>query len=440
MPTQSIEQERDGALQEQVHATFSPLEGEIKRLLISSSERSTLGQALDRAKDQQLKTLREHDGMASELLCTYDQLGIVFEMTRGLMTMRQEDDVLQQFIDNLGIIYPDAQLAVARITGHRRVTSFGESDIPDWVMEHLPSCVESGRVCAVHSNHQIGKATDGAALFADSAVLTPISCGGHAAYIIILCRSNKHATHEHFRSVDMLLLDSLCMFCGDLINNFRLVKELQGVAMDTVRTLVNAVDQKDPYTSGHSNRVGYYAKLLAILLEFEEDDLRALEWSALMHDVGKIGIRDDVLKKEGKLTDEEFEHIKEHPVRGYLVVRENPQMRDALDGVLHHHERYDGKGYPDGLKGEDIPLQARVIQIADIFDALTTTRSYRSKFDWRRAISIMEEEAGTVVDPRLCRIFAAEIRRLAKLFPEAFEVIGTANAKLHLTPAIGPSA
>jgi HD-GYP domain-containing protein (c-di-GMP phosphodiesterase class II) len=205
--------------------------------------------------------------------------------------------------------------------------------------------------------------------------------------------------------------------------------------MDTVRTLVEAVDQKDPYTSGHSNRVGYYAKLLAAELGFDEEQLCVLEWSALLHDVGKIGIRDDVLKKPGKLTDEEFDHIKEHPVRGYNVVRNNPHMREAIDGVLYHHERYDGRGYPRGLVGEAIPLQARIIQIADIFDALTTTRSYRDAFHWRRALEILKQEAGSVVDPQLCTVFVTLIESLHEQNPEAFEHIGRTDVNLDLVGA-----
>lgn len=135
-----------------------------------------------------------------------------------------------------------------------------------------------------------------------------------------------------------------------------------------------------------------------------------LQWASLLHDVGKIGIRDNVLKKEGKLTPEEFGHIREHPVRSHKVVQEVPQLLQALDGILHHHERYDGSGYPSGLKGEQIPLQARIIQIADVFDALTSNRSYRKAFDWQRALEILQEEAGKTVDPRLQKTFDALIR------------------------------
>ena len=208
---------------------------------------------------------------------------------------------------------------------------------------------------------------------------------------------------------DMNLLESLAMFCGDLIRNQRLVLELRGMSIAMVRSLVNAIDQKDEYTSGHSLRVGYYATELGKRWGLAEADLQMLQWSALLHDVGKIGIRDSVLKKKGKLTAEEWAHIQEHPVRSHRVVQEVPQLTGALDGVLYHHERFDAQGYPAKLSGEEIPLQARIVQIADIFDALTSNRSYRAAFDWRGALEILQGDAGKVSDPELVTVFVEMI-------------------------------
>ena len=151
--------------------------------------------------------------------------------------------------------------------------------------------------------------------------------------------------------------------------------------------------------------------------------------SVLLHDVGKIGIRDDVLKKEGRLTDDEFSHIKEHPVRSHRVVREVPQLSDALDGILYHHEHYDGAGYPEGLAGEAIPLQARIIQIADVFDALTSSRSYRQAYDWQAALDVMADEAGTTIDPRLQREFDGLMRGELEADPDAWaRIVQQANS------------
>jgi HD-GYP domain-containing protein (c-di-GMP phosphodiesterase class II) len=188
-----------------------------------------------------------------------------------------------------------------------------------------------------------------------------------------------------------------------------------------VRSLVSAVDQKDQYTCGHSLRVGYHATTLGRLLNLPEVELQMLQWSALLHDVGKIGIRDEVLNKQGKLTPDEFQHIKEHPGKSYRVVQQVPQLAAALDGILHHHERYDGTGYPSGLSGEEIPLQARIIQIADVFDALTSSRSYRPAYDWKEALDIMRSEAGKTVDPHLQTVFDQHIRSVLEGDPAAWQ-------------------
>ena len=233
-----------------------------------------------------------------------------------------------------------------------------------------------------------------------------------------------------------MLVTALATFCGDLISNHRLSRELRQMSIAMVRALVNAIDQKDEYTSGHSVRVGYFASLLGSELGLGPVDLQMLEWSALLHDVGKIGIRDDVLQKTTRLSDEEFDHIKEHPVRSHKVVRQIPQLGQALDGVLHHHEHYDGSGYPNGLQGEKIPLQARIIQIADVFDALTSTRSYRSAYDWRGALNILEKEAGRTVDPQLAKIFDSLVRRHIGDAPDGWEkLVDRAGQYEPLAPA-----
>jgi HD-GYP domain-containing protein (c-di-GMP phosphodiesterase class II) len=183
------------------------------------------------------------------------------------------------------------------------------------------------------------------------------------------------------------------------------------MSMAMVRALVNAVDQKDQYTCGPSLRVAFYADMLGQYLSLGAADLQMLQWSALLHDVGKIGIRDSVLKKEGGLTPDEFQHIREHPVRSYRIVQEIPQLAKALDGILYHHERYDGSGYPTKLTGEQIPLQARIVQIADVFDALTSNRSYRRAYSWEAALDIMGKEAGKAVDPHLQGVFEGLIRK-----------------------------
>ncbi|HET7035342.1 MAG TPA: HD domain-containing phosphohydrolase [Thermomicrobiaceae bacterium] len=168
---------------------------------------------------------------------------------------------------------------------------------------------------------------------------------------------------------------------------------------DVIVALVEAVEAKDPYTRGHTQRVAELSVLIGQELGLPAEELRTLNQAAMLHDIGKIGIPDDVLHKPGPLTMEEFAVIQEHPVRGYQIIRRVRSLQAELSGVRSHHERLDGSGYPDGLRGEAIPLQARIIAVADVFDALTSHRPYRTAWPVERALAIIDQDAGSKLDP-----------------------------------------
>jgi HD-GYP domain-containing protein (c-di-GMP phosphodiesterase class II) len=171
--------------------------------------------------------------------------------------------------------------------------------------------------------------------------------------------------------------------------------------------LAEAVDAKDRYTRGHSQRVAEYAKALAQASGYDEGFVELVYVSGTLHDVGKIGVPDEVLKKTSRLTDEEFAQIKLHPELGEKIVMQIPELRDTLPGVRSHHERYDGRGYPDRLAGEQIPLIARILSIADAFDAMTSDRSYREGMTFEHALSQIREGSGSQFDPDLAATFVA---------------------------------
>jgi len=363
----------------------------------------------------------EHQGMADELLCLYEQLGIVFEVTHKLAGVQNESEVIDLMLDSLRRSFEERAVFAAR-----RRRSCG------WTLEAPPD--RTGRAETMLVNEWLRALLDRAcerrAVVVEAAppdampdaiaevMIGPVLSGDAVICSLVLLRTPQT---PQFRASEMMLVESLTAFCGDLIRSHRLVRELREMSIAMVRSLVSAVDQKDEYTCGHSLRVAYFATTLGQCVGLGEVDLQMLQWAGLLHDVGKIGIRDNVLKKEGKLTAEEFSHIKEHPLRSHKVVQEVPQLSQALDGILYHHERYDGSGYPAGLKGEQIPLQARVLQIADVFDALTSNRSYRRAYDWRRALEILQEEAGKTVDPQLQKTFDALIREMLKDDPGAWD-------------------
>jgi len=181
---------------------------------------------------------------------------------------------------------------------------------------------------------------------------------------------------------------------------------LDALFLDTIAALVLALEMKDHHTEGHSRRVTDYSLLLAKKAGLDAETLAEMERGGLLHDIGKIATPDSVLTKEGKFTAEEYAEIKQHPVHGDTIVSRIRQMSEVVrQCVRSHHERWDGKGYPDGLRGEEIPLPARIICIADTFDAMTSSRSYRQALTVRHALEEIRANAGTQFDPDLSRLF-----------------------------------
>jgi HD-GYP domain-containing protein (c-di-GMP phosphodiesterase class II) len=175
-------------------------------------------------------------------------------------------------------------------------------------------------------------------------------------------------------------------------------EENRELFLGSIRMLAAAIDEKDPYTRGHSGRVAKYSLILGEGLNLNTEDLDRLRISALLHDVGKIGVDDRVLKKPGKLTEEEFDLMKQHTVKGANIMRPVAKLRDVLPGIELHHERMDGGGYPYGLQGDQIPLMARIIAVADTLDAITTNRPYQSAMDLEYALDRIRSLAVTKFD------------------------------------------
>lgn len=181
-------------------------------------------------------------------------------------------------------------------------------------------------------------------------------------------------------------------------------RENHDLFLSSVRALAAAIDAKDPYTRGHSERVARYSVSIARAMELPPEQIRKVRLSALLHDVGKIGIDDRILRKPTALTDEEFEIMKQHPAKGAAIMAAIPQLADIIPGMKHHHERWDGGGYPDDLKGENIPMLARIVAVADTFDAMTTTRPYQQAMEISYVIHRIQSLAGTRFDPQVTNL------------------------------------
>jgi putative nucleotidyltransferase with HDIG domain len=189
---------------------------------------------------------------------------------------------------------------------------------------------------------------------------------------------------------------------GKLQHAYQVLKKAH---LDSVKVLAEAIDAKDPYTRGHSDRVRKMSTAIATHLGFAEDQIESLEYGALLHDIGKIGIKDEILLKQGTLTQEEYQDIQEHPLIGVKIVEEVDFFRDKVPMIRNHHEHFNGKGYPDGLKGDAIPLEARIIAVPDAFDAMTSMRPHRQAMSLEEVLSEMERCGGTQFDPQILTLF-----------------------------------
>jgi len=185
----------------------------------------------------------------------------------------------------------------------------------------------------------------------------------------------------------------------------KLTKEANQSLIEAVLAFAKTLELKDHYTGEHVERTVYYATELARALSLSKNEIERIKQASILHDLGKIGISDKILLKNSKLSKDEFEEIKRHPRIGVDIIRPIQFLHGLIPYILYHHERWDGKGYPNGLKGEDIPIGARIIALADVYQALTSDRPYRKAFSKEEAIKIIQEGAGTQFDPAIVNVF-----------------------------------
>jgi response regulator RpfG family c-di-GMP phosphodiesterase len=210
---------------------------------------------------------------------------------------------------------------------------------------------------------------------------------------------------QPFTKEDLENLDFIADTASVAINNQLKSIELEKSYFMTMKALATAVEEKDRYTRGHSERVKIYALELASRLGMSSETISTIENACVLHDIGKIGIPDFIIHKDRDLTEEEYRQIKEHPAKGERIIRVIPFLEPAQSIIRHHHERFDGTGYPDGIKGKEIEPGARIVAIADAYDAMTTERPYRGPLPKDHAIAVLKEQKGKQFDPELVGIF-----------------------------------
>ncbi len=227
--------------------------------------------------------------------------------------------------------------------------------------------------------------------------------------LIILCFGGSYMASHLYGNIDN--------------RNKKYVKKLdedsylmQEMSLQSIATIANTIDAKDPYTKGHSQRVAEYSHAIALALGMSKEEANEIRHVALLHDIGKISIPDSILNKPGRLTDEEFEIMKTHPAAGAEILKDVTLVQGLDVGAKYHHERYDGKGYPSGLKGEEIPYVARIICVADSFDAMSSNRVYRNRMSMDDILNELERCKGTQFDPHIADVFI-DLLRTRKIIP-----------------------
>lgn len=381
---------------------------------MSDSARPTMSGFLPIASDsvealvaQRITALRrEKDALGRELLRCYEQLNLIFDITENISRLR-EPAIMRR-----ALLLRCAEMLAAG-TGY---AVEGENWLPLPLGDSLGRAVAvrfeslrarlSGAVDAVRTMLRaqvISEQVYRDALPEGSRILLGAMRQVNAEPVVLV--AIRHPEEPAFDSGDLLATESVLAYGGHTLANLSMMRQLHDTSLETVRALAHAIDKKDNYTCGHSERVGWLARLTGAALGLPPDELDVLEWAGILHDVGKIGIADAILKKPGQLTAEEYEEIKRHPRLSYEVLKPVARLEPILPAVLHHHEDWDGGGYPDGLRGTDIPLMGRIIRVVDMFDALTSTRSYRKGFDFPKAIELLRKEAGRSLDPQVTRVF-----------------------------------
>lgn len=264
-----------------------------------------------------------------------------------------------------------------------------------------------------------------------------------AVSIIGLMVGVNRVDKPDFDSTDIKLFTSVASGCAVFIENGRLFNDLKELFVGSLKALTNSIDAKDQYTRGHSERVALISRWIAERVAqrepLEEDQIHKIYLAGLLHDIGKIGIDENVLRKNGKLAPEERACISRHPSIGAGILRGIKQMRDIVPGVLCHHERVDGKGYPEGLRGDEIPLTGKIVGLADSFDAMTSRRTYRDAMSVGRALEEIRNGLGTQFDARIGAIFLeSDIDRLWEMIQEdGRQSYDTAHFADYGTEAIG---
>lgn len=382
--------------------------------------------AQSKASEHAARMEKESRGLSRHLAASYEEITLLHRLTQNLKLSQSAEDLARTTLEWLEEVIPAELLAIellpvageGQLSGHAARTTpqllcVGQTAISRerilQLTEHLRDDVSRRPV--VLNRPSVVRA---GWAFPEVRELTMVSLAeGRNLFGWALAINHRHGCE--FSTEEATLMSSVGAILGIHSGNTELYRQQAELMAGVVRALTSAIDAKDPYTCGHSDRVARIAVRLAEELHVDAKALDRVYLAGLLHDIGKIGVNDAVLRKAGKLTAEEYEHIQGHPSIGHRILGDLKRLDDVIPIVLHHHEAWDGSGYPARLKGEQIPLLARIVAVADAYDAMGSDRPYRKGLPDEKIEAILREGAGKQWDPQVVSAFFAAINDLRKL-------------------------
>jgi HD-GYP domain-containing protein (c-di-GMP phosphodiesterase class II) len=361
-------------------------------------------------RDLQKSAGLEHEvnTLSQQLSETYEELSLIYQLSGGMKVNRRPVDFFRQAcldvmqvmgVQGMGVALrlDIAECPPPALYGRMSLSPAQLKRLSDEllvVLRHRRSPLLIARLAGDRTFGWLGES-------ARQLLAVPLMRGDE----VLGCLFALDKEEDEFDSVDSKLLASIANESAIYLENATLYDDVHGLMMGLLHSLTSAVDAKDAYTCGHSERVALLSRHLAMKANLSDADVEQVYMAGLLHDVGKIGVPEAVLQKAGRLTAEEFEHMKRHPEIGARILADVKQLKSVIPGVLHHHERWDGRGYPFGLSGERIPMMGRIICLADCFDAMTSNRTYRRALPVEVAQCEIRRCSGTQFDPWLAEAF-----------------------------------
>lgn len=348
------------------------------------------------------------DVFSSQLTDSYEEVSLLYKLRQYMNELAQPHRFVRQACAELSNILPYRWIG-ARFIDDRRLSaslsgrSFVTGDLP----AERPDFAEfaDARLARLHASDPfvVPEAESGALADASGVIVAPVARDGVVVGAIFV--GGKQGDDREVTSIELKMLEAAAGQVSILLENACLYESQHAMFLGTLQALSAAIDAKDPYTCGHSERVAHLAAELARVRGMPDAQIERVRIAGLVHDIGKIGVPEEVLRKPGRLTDAEFDAIKKHPEIGHHILHDIPLLDDVLPGVLHHHERFDGRGYPAGIAGDDIPLIPRIVGLVDAFDAMSSNRTYRKAMPRAKVLSEIRAGAGTQFDPELAEAF-----------------------------------